>query len=71
MVGFKGGKIPPWIRDDRTWCADYSCDEMDCCRNPKKIADKNGVYSFALFRESEECPIYQLEHRCYIEEDPV
>ena len=68
MTGFKGGKVPPsFIHDDITWCADHSCPVVGCMRNPKNMADPAGVHSYAMFRDTDECPIYRFEQQAAIE----
>lgn len=50
-----------WIHDDITWCADSDCPLIYCIRNPKNMRDHSGVHSYAMFRKTDECPIYQME----------
>ena len=62
MVGFKGGKIPVHC-DDITWCAESGCPVRECIRNTVNMKDRTGLHSYAMFRETDECPIYYMEHR--------
>lgn len=50
-----------WFRDDITWCGDHDCPLINCVRNPKNIRNPNALHSFAAFRLTDECPIYQME----------
>ena len=54
-------KLMAWIHDDITWCDDASCPMVGCRRNQHNMMDRTGVHSYALFRNTEECPIYLLE----------
>lgn len=56
-----------WIHDDITWCADNDCPLMNCMRNPKNMANPVGYHSYALFRNTEECPIYLMEQNAEAE----
>ena len=60
-------EVEAWIHDDITWCADYSCPLIGCIRNPKNMANPDGPHSFAMFRETDECPITYLEQQAAIE----
>ena len=56
-----------WIHDDITWCIDSECPVVSCMRNPKNMAEKGGCHSYAMFRETDECPIYLMEQQAAIE----
>ena len=56
-----------WIHDDITWCAEESCPIINCVRNQKNMMDRTGLHSFAMFRETNECPIYRMERDADIE----
>ena len=66
-VGFKGGNIPAWIHDDITWCMDESCPVVSCMRNTKNMMDRSGPHSYAMMKDTEDCPIYQMERNAAIE----
>jgi len=61
-------QLADWIHDDRTWCADYGCIITECYRNPNNMRNPVGVHSFAVFRETDQCPIYQMEHHMEVEQ---
>ena len=50
-----------WMHDDITWCMDESCPIVGCCRNTHNMMNRTGVHSYAMFRETDECPIYLME----------
>lgn len=59
--------LEAWIHDDITWCGDGDCPVLSCMRNPKNMMERTGVHSYAMFRETDECPIYQMEQQAAIE----
>ena len=54
-------KLLDWFHDDITWCAKPDCPLINCMRNTKNMRDPNGPHSYATFRDTDECPIYQME----------
>ena len=62
-------EMKAWIHDDITWCLDSDCPVIGCMRNPKNMMDRSGLHSFALFRETDECPIYVMEQNMERERD--
>lgn len=54
-------QMKSWIHDDITWCLDNACPMINCIRNPKNMMDRTGLHSYAIFRETDECPIYVME----------
>lgn len=54
-------QLKAWFHDDITWCADESCPMINCMRNTKNMMDPTGLHSYAMFRNTEECPIYVME----------
>ena len=61
--------LKAWIHDDITWCAESKCPMINCKRNPKNMMDRTGLHSYAVFRETEECPIYRLERDAELERE--
>ena len=59
--------LSDWFHDDITWCMDGDCPIVGCMRNQKNMANPVGVHSFAMFRETDECPIYRMEQQADIE----
>lgn len=55
------GRIIDWIHDDITWCVDNDCSVNGCMRNPKNIHDKSVPHSYAMFRGTDECPVWRME----------
>lgn len=47
-----------WIYDDKTWCGN-ECSNIECERNQIHILNKNGLHSYAMFKNTETCPMYQ------------
>ena len=45
-----------WIHDDITWCAN-ECSYTKCERNLANKLSKTGLYSAALFKDTEMCPL--------------
>ena len=69
------------IHDDITWCGDFECTYTDCERNIANKRQKTGLFSAALFRGTENCPLqitrkkekamktYNVEYVCYDPEE--
>lgn len=47
-----------WIHDDITWCGN-ECSNTACERNLANRLSHNGMFSMALFRNTETCPLYR------------
>lgn len=45
-----------WIHDDITWCAN-ECSNTHCERNLANRLTKGGMYSAAMFKGTETCPL--------------
>ena len=45
-----------WIHDDITWCGN-ECAHTECERNTANRLTKGGLYSAAMFRDTEVCPL--------------
>lgn len=45
------------IHDDITWCSDDKCTNTECERNQANRRQKTGLFSMALFRGTELCPL--------------
>ena len=45
-----------WIRDDITWCGN-ECANTSCERNIINRLSHKGLFSMALFRDTETCPL--------------
>ena len=45
-----------WIHDDITWCGN-ECSHTECERNLANRLTKGGMYSAALFKDTEMCPL--------------
>lgn len=45
-----------WIYDDITWCGN-ECSHTECERNLFNRLTKGGLYSAALFKDTEMCPL--------------
>lgn len=52
-----------WLHDDITWCMDEECPNIECRRNLKNRSRKGGMISCAMFRGTEECPMYTEEDK--------
>lgn len=49
-----------WFHDDITWCGD-ECSNTECERNLANRLQKTGLFSAALFKGTEICPLYKVE----------
>ena len=49
-----------WIHDDITWC-ENECSNIKCERNLANRYTKGGMYSAALFKGTEMCPLTKGE----------
>ena len=67
MAETTGEKILALIHDDITWCMDSNCPVVCCMRNQKNVMDRSGLHSYADFRNTDECMIYQMERDADIE----
>ena len=47
-----------WIHDDITWCGN-ECSYTQCERNMANRLSKGRMYSAAMFKDTETCPLYQ------------
>lgn len=50
-----------WIHNDITWCGNSNeCDDVKCFRHTANRIPEPGpnVYSYALFKGTEDCPFY-------------
>ena len=47
-----------WIHDDITWCGN-ECSYTKCERNLANKLIKTGMFSMALFKGTETCPLYK------------
>ena len=45
-----------WIHDDITWCGN-ECSYTKCERNIVNKLSKEGMFSMALFKDTETCPL--------------
>ena len=50
-----------WIHDDITWCGN-ECSYTECERNIANKIAKEGLYSAALFKGTETCPLTKGEN---------
>ena len=56
-----------WIHDDITWCAESGdCPCINCMRNTVNMVNRNGLHSYAMFRNTDECPIYRIEQNAEV-----
>ena len=60
-------EINDWIHDDKTWCVDMSCPLVNCPRNSVNIRNRNRLHSWAVFKNTDECPIYVMEQEANAE----
>ena len=60
-------KLKAWFHDDITWCMQQDCPLTDCMRNTKNMMDPSGLHSFAVFRQTDECPIYRMEQQVMLD----
>ncbi len=49
-----------WMYDDITWCGN-ECSYTKCERNLANKLSKTGMYSAAMFKDTEMCPLYDKE----------
>ena len=49
-----------WIHDDITWCGN-ECFHTECERNLANKLSKEGLFSVALFKGTEMCPLHEDE----------
>ena len=49
-----------WLHDDITWCAN-ECGHFECERNLQNRLQKTGLYSAAMFKNTETCPLYTMK----------
>lgn len=49
-----------WIHDDITWCGN-ECFHTECERNLVNKLSKEGLFSVALFKGTEMCPLHEDE----------
>ena len=56
-----------WFHDDQTWCGN-ECSNTACERNITNRLTHGGLMSIAMFRNTDTCPLYRLEHS--IDEKP-
>lgn len=54
-----------WIHDDITWCGN-ECHYLECERNIANRLSKEGLFSMAMFRNTETCPLYEREKYYFI-----
>lgn len=45
-----------WIHDDITWCGN-ECSHTECPRNQINRLSKEGLFSMAMFKDTETCPL--------------
>lgn len=60
----KRGNMIAWIHDDITWCGEEHCPVVDCMRNQVNRIDKTGMYSMAMFRGTDVCPVSRDMDQC-------
>lgn len=51
-----------WFHDDITWCGN-ECSHTECERNQINMLNKSGLHSYALFKDTETCPLKEKEMR--------
>lgn len=51
-----------WIYDDITWCGN-ECFYTQCERNIANRLSKTGLYSAAMFKGTEMCPLFEKENK--------
>ena len=57
-IGWIGmSNLYEWFHDDITWCSN-ECSHTECERNQANMLDKSGLHSYALFKNTETCPLY-------------
>ena len=57
MRGERQEEDMEWIHDDICWCSDsYQCSNIKCFRNDKNRRVKEGLFSYASFKGTEDCP---------------
>ena len=49
-------KLYEWFHDDITWCGN-ECSHIECERNLANRLDKTGLFSAAMFKDTEICPL--------------
>ncbi len=52
--------------DDITWCYN-PCDDMKCYRNVKHLEGREGMFSMAMLKDTEYCPSYEEDDKCFQE----
>ncbi len=50
-----------WFHDDITWCGN-ECSNIACERNLCNRLMQGGLYSAAMFKDTEMCPLYKENH---------
>lgn len=46
-----------WFHDDITWCGN-ECSYTECERNLANRLSKEGLFSMAMLKDTEACPLY-------------
>ena len=49
-----------WFHDDITWCGN-ECSHIECERNMVNRLQKEGLFSMALLKNTEACPLWRKE----------
>lgn len=62
--------INSWFLDDITWCRS-DCDNAECFRNPIHMIEAVGIHSWAYFKGTNECPVFDNECTVLKNEYPV
>jgi hypothetical protein len=50
-----------WYHDDITWCGN-DCHYTECERNKENMLHKEGIHSYALFKDTEMCPLKEKKN---------
>ena len=50
-----------FFSEDRTFCMEDNCENMDCIRNKKHIADRTIPHSYSKFKHTIDCPNSSME----------
>ena len=49
-----------WLHDDITWCGN-ECSHTECERNIANRLSHEGLFSMAMFKDTETCPLYKKD----------
>ena len=59
-----------WMHDDITWCGN-ECSHTECERNVANRLSHEGLFSMAMFKDTETCPLYEPEDNSSVKQEDV